>query len=49
MSIPSTCIGAYPKPEYLPNSDWFQTEPGTNAPCSTACDEGALTGMEAEA
>ncbi len=24
MPIPTTCIGAYPKPEYVPISDWFQ-------------------------
>ncbi len=24
MSLPTTCIGAYPKPDYVPISDWFQ-------------------------
>ena len=24
MAIPTTCIGAYPKPDYVPIRDWFQ-------------------------
>lgn len=24
MTLPTTCIGAYPKPDYLPIRDWFQ-------------------------
>ena len=24
MPLPTTCIGAYPKPDYVPISDWFQ-------------------------
>ena len=28
MAIPVTCIGAYPKPDYVPMRDWFQTEDG---------------------
>ena len=28
MPIMSTCIGAYPKPEYVPMRDWFQVEHG---------------------
>ena len=26
MPIPTTTIGAYPKPEYVPIPDWFQEE-----------------------
>ena len=49
MALPTTCIGAYPKPACLPKFDWFQTEPGTDAAYSTAHYEGALTGMGADA
>ena len=28
MGILTTCIGAYPKPEYVPMRDWFQIERG---------------------
>ena len=28
MAIPVTCIGAYPKPDYVPMRDWFQTDDG---------------------
>lgn len=45
MAIPTTCIGAYPKPACLPKFDWFQTEPGTDAAYSTAHYEGALAEM----
>ena len=24
MALTTTCIGAYPKPDYLPIKDWFQ-------------------------
>ncbi|MCH8951078.1 MAG: hypothetical protein IID49_02980, partial [Proteobacteria bacterium] len=24
MALPTTCLGAYPKPDYLPIKDWFQ-------------------------
>ena len=33
MPIRTTCIGAYPKPDYLPISDWFQV----------ACDDAGYT------
>ena len=49
MAVPTTCIGAYPKPACLPRFDWFQTEPGTDAAYSTAHYEGALAAMGAEA
>ena len=49
MAVPTTCIGAYPKPASLPSFDWFQTEPGTDAAYSTAHYEGALAAMGAEA
>ena len=49
MALPTTCIGAYPKPACLPRFDWFQTEPGTDAAYSTAYYEGALAEMGAEA
>jgi hypothetical protein len=26
MPIPTTTIGAYPKPDYVPIPDWFQEE-----------------------
>ncbi|MEM7732796.1 MAG: 5-methyltetrahydropteroyltriglutamate--homocysteine methyltransferase [Pseudomonadota bacterium] len=29
MPIPTTCIGAYPKPDYVPISDWFQVSHDT--------------------
>ena len=45
MAIPTTCIGAYPKPACLPRFDWFQTEPGTDAAYSTAHYESALAEM----
>ncbi|MFQ5622885.1 MAG: 5-methyltetrahydropteroyltriglutamate--homocysteine methyltransferase [Gammaproteobacteria bacterium] len=28
MAIPTTCLGAYPKPDYVPIRDWFQIEHG---------------------
>ncbi len=28
MAIPTTCIGSYPKPNYVPIRDWFQIEKG---------------------
>ncbi len=28
MPIPTTCIGAYPKPDYVPMTDWFQMDGG---------------------
>ena len=28
MAIPTTCIGAYPKPNYVPMRDWFQVDLG---------------------
>ncbi|MEM7505835.1 MAG: cobalamin-independent methionine synthase II family protein [Pseudomonadota bacterium] len=28
MPLPITCIGAYPKPDYVPMRDWFQTPDG---------------------
>jgi 5-methyltetrahydropteroyltriglutamate--homocysteine methyltransferase len=28
MAIMTTCIGAYPKPDYVPMRDWFQVEHG---------------------
>ena len=28
MAISTTCIGAYPKPDYVPMRDWFQVERG---------------------
>lgn len=31
MSLRTTCIGAYPKPDYVPIRDWFQTEGGLGA------------------
>ena len=49
MALPTTCIGAYPKPACLPRFDWFQTEPGTDAAYSTAHYEGAHAAMGAEA
>ena len=49
MALPTTCIGAYPKPACLPKFDWFQTEPGTDAAYSTAHYEGALAEMGAGA
>ena len=30
MPIPTTCIGAYPKPDYVPISDWFQVSHNTD-------------------
>ena len=31
MAILTTCIGAYPKPDYVPMVDWFQLEKGLTA------------------
>ena len=31
MAIKTTCIGSYPKPEYVPIFDWFQVEKGLTA------------------
>ena len=31
MPIKTTCIGAYPKPNYLPIRDWFDVGIGTDA------------------
>ncbi len=31
MAIPTTCIGAYPKPDYVPIVDWFQQQGGLTA------------------
>ncbi len=28
MGLPTTCLGAYPKPDWLPVRDWFQVEEG---------------------
>ncbi|HUS54487.1 MAG TPA: hypothetical protein VMY41_10845, partial [Thermohalobaculum sp.] len=28
MAILTTCIGAYPKPDYVPMRDWFQVDLG---------------------
>ncbi len=28
MAVPTTCIGAYPKPDYVPMTDWFQLNQG---------------------
>lgn len=28
MALPTTCIGAYPKPDYVPMRDWFQVGGG---------------------
>ena len=49
MAVPTTCIGAYPKPACLPKFDWFQAEPGTDAAHPTARYGGAVAGMGAEA
>ena len=38
MPLRTTCIGAYPKPDYLPISDWFQV----------ACDDAGYTGKVIE-
>ncbi len=31
MGIPTTCIGAYPKPDYVPVTDWFILEDGATS------------------
>ncbi len=31
MGLQTTCIGAYPKPDYVPIRDWFQVEGGLTA------------------
>lgn len=28
MAIPTTCIGSYPKPDYVPIADWFEIDKG---------------------
>ena len=28
MGLKTTCLGAYPKPDWLPLRDWFQVEKG---------------------
>ena len=28
MAIATTCIGSYPKPDYVPISDWFDIDKG---------------------
>ena len=30
MAIQTTCIGAYPKPDYVPIRDWFQVGLGSD-------------------
>ena len=35
MAIPTTCIGAYPKPDYVPMRDWFQIKMGLTDTAST--------------
>jgi 5-methyltetrahydropteroyltriglutamate--homocysteine methyltransferase len=35
MTILTTCIGAYPKPDYVPMRDWFQVELGLTETAST--------------
>ncbi|MCR9220536.1 MAG: cobalamin-independent methionine synthase II family protein [Alphaproteobacteria bacterium] len=50
-SIPTTAIGAYPKPDYVPVADWFNTRDGMSTASATrAYEEGlARAGEEAEA
>ncbi len=28
MTLSTTCVGAFPKPDYLPIRDWFQVDHG---------------------
>jgi hypothetical protein len=35
MRIRTACIGAYPKPAYVPVTDWFQAENGMTTAIAT--------------
>ncbi len=49
MPIQTTTIGAYPKPEYVPISDWFQQESTIAEDPTRALDESDETsGPEVE-
>lgn len=49
MALPTTCIGAYPKPACLPRFDWFEAGEGADTARPTARYEAALAEMGDEA
>lgn len=51
MGLKTTTIGAYPKPDYVPVTDWFTAENGMSTPTATRLYEEGLAnaGDEAEA
>ena len=51
MSLKTTCIGAYPKPDYVPVVDWFQVKDGmsTSKVTERYAEDLAKAGDEAEA
>ena len=49
MPLPTTCIGAYPKPAFLPKFDWFEGVAGPAAAGPTDRYKDALAAMGAEA
>ncbi|MEQ8666992.1 MAG: cobalamin-independent methionine synthase II family protein [Rhodospirillales bacterium] len=50
MTLKTTCIGAYPKPDYVPVQDWFQVEDGmsTSKVTQRYAEDLARAGEEAE-
>jgi 5-methyltetrahydropteroyltriglutamate--homocysteine methyltransferase len=49
MTILTTCIGAYPKPEYVKLPDWFTIEDGPDSADPTAQWESAMASMGSDA
>ena len=49
MPLPTTCIGAYPKPAFLPKFDWFEAEAGSNTARRTDRYKDAIAELGAEA
>jgi len=49
MSLTTTAIGAYPKPDYLAVPDWFRAGPESDLPTRSWADAIAALGAEAEA
>ena len=49
MAIPTTCIGAYPKPDFVSLPDWFNHPDGPDTADPTALWAKAMAGLGPEA
>ena len=49
MGLTTTCIGAYPKPDYVPIRDWFQVEDGLTSAGAEVTRDASAARSDAEA